>query len=479
MTNTFSRRTRTATRARGWRVGAALLVAAALLSAVGCAGRRGTDPEAGATQVQGKTQVQEATFGDLTSPCGPGAASGATQLGVTDDSITIGYGDDAGYQGAPGLNHEMSDAVKAMIDWCNAQGGIEGRKVVGRYYDAKVLEASNAVQEACSQVFMLVGQGFALDGGSEPARLNCSLATVPGFTSNSEFAMAPLMVQPNPNPTDFNVVQQAAALARAFPTQVKKAAVVYSSLPSTIDATEKMLGTYTTQGFEFLDACRQTYAIQGEADWKPIALRLKECGAEMVYFSGTPIPHFENLLDAAHQVGYDPIWFSETNFATPQLADWNVSGLGDDLYVRMTYTPLEQADVNPATQQYIDIVKGAGGDVSLLGAQSTSAFLLWATGAKECGSNLTSACVLQQLGQVHHWTGGGLHSPSDPGANLPGDCGMVMRLQGTEYVQWAPEERGTFECDPAFMVKVDPPLTSTASLKIDADRVSQKNRVGG
>jgi ABC-type branched-subunit amino acid transport system substrate-binding protein len=456
------------------------MVVVALL-AVGCAGQRGADPNASATAVQGKsqTQAQEGSFGDLPSLCGPGDASGATQLGVTDETITIGFGDDAGYQGAPGLNHEMSDAVKAMIEWCNAQGGINGRQIVGNYYDAKVLEASNATQEACTQVFMLVGQGWALDGGAEPARLNCSLATVPGFTSNSEFAMAPLMVQPNPNPTDFNNVQQAAALARAFPAEVKKAAVVYSSLPSTIDATEKMLGTYTSQGFEFLDACRQTYAIQGEADWKPIALRLKECGAEMVYFSGTPIPHFENMLDAANQVDYDPIWFSETNFATPQLADWNVSGYGDRLYVRMTYTPLEQADVNPATQQYIDIVKGNGGDVALLGAQSTSAFLLWATAAKECGSNLTSACVLDELSRVHEWTGGGLHSPMDPGANLPGDCGMVLKLEGTEYVQWAPEERGTFECDPSFMVKVDPPLTSTESLQIDENRVSQKNRVGG
>ena len=48
------------------------------------------------------------------------------------DTITIGYGDDAGYQGSPGLDHEMSDAVKAMIDWCNQQGGIQGRKITGQ-----------------------------------------------------------------------------------------------------------------------------------------------------------------------------------------------------------------------------------------------------------------------------------------------------------------------------------------------------------
>ena len=71
--------------------------------------------------------------------------------GVTDRSITIGYGDDAGYQASPGLDHEMSDAVKGMIEWCNDQGGINGRTVDGVYYDAKITEANNVMAEACTE----------------------------------------------------------------------------------------------------------------------------------------------------------------------------------------------------------------------------------------------------------------------------------------------------------------------------------------
>ena len=61
---------------------------------------------------------------------------------------------------------------------------------------------------------MMVGEGFALDGGAEPARVGCQLAAVPAYTGTSDFAMGPLMVQPVPNPIDYNSVQQAAALAR-------------------------------------------------------------------------------------------------------------------------------------------------------------------------------------------------------------------------------------------------------------------------
>ena len=41
------------------------------------------------------------------------------------------------------------------------------------------------MSEACTQVFMLVGQGFALDSGAEAIRVGCKMASVPGYTGNS------------------------------------------------------------------------------------------------------------------------------------------------------------------------------------------------------------------------------------------------------------------------------------------------------
>ena len=72
--------------------------------------------------------------------------------------------------------------MKAMIEWCNEQGGINGRQIEGRYYDAKFTEANNVMQEACGQVFMLVGEGWASDGAAEETRLGCNLPAVPGYS---------------------------------------------------------------------------------------------------------------------------------------------------------------------------------------------------------------------------------------------------------------------------------------------------------
>src|SRR5215204_2330238 len=72
------------------------------------------------------------TFGDGPWPCSaadsPNADTGA-EVGVTADSVTIAIGDDAGYSGSPGLNKEMTDAMKAFIAKCNELGGIHGRQI--------------------------------------------------------------------------------------------------------------------------------------------------------------------------------------------------------------------------------------------------------------------------------------------------------------------------------------------------------------
>ena len=82
-----------------------------------------------------------------------------------------------------------------------------------------------------------------------------------------------------------------------------------------------------------------------------------------------------------------------------------------------------------------------------LGQQATSAFLLWATAAKEC-EELTRDCVLEQLHQITSWDAGGLHAESNPGENLPPECSLLLKLDGTEWVQVYPEEPGEFACDP-------------------------------
>jgi ABC-type branched-subunit amino acid transport system substrate-binding protein len=455
------------------RVFAVLALLGLVLAA--CGGTRSDEAASPSTSSDVVEDGPAGGFGDLASPCGPAEGENVAtgDQGVTADSITIGYGDDAGYQGSPGLNKPMSDAVRALIDWCNDQGGINGRTLEGEYYDGKVLEATNVMTEACAEVFMLVGHGFVLDGAAEQTRVSCGLPQVPGYTVSATVAHGPMTFNSVPNPIDLAPTGQADLLAKAFPEQVKKAAVVYGDVAAMKESAAKVKDTYPDFGWTFLPDCEQTYAIGGTVQWGPYVQKLKDCGAEVVYFSGAPMPNLQNFLDAASQADYRPKWVTDTNFYEETFAQANTGGNADEVYVRMVFTPFEQAESNEATKLYLDLVEGAGGQPATLGVQATSSFLLWATAAKACGADLTRQCVLDELAKVTSWTGGGLHAETNPAQNRPGDCSMVLKIEGTEFVQALPETEGEFACDPRYVDPVSPTLPALVEAQLGPDRVSR------
>jgi len=422
-------------------VGVALLLAtltsAALLVAPGAAGA--------------SSSTSSSTFGTLPSPCGKGHATGATYQGVTNSTINIAYGDDRGFSGLPGLDQEMGDAVKDMIAWCNAQGGINGRKLVGDYYDAAVTNVGSVMSQACKQDFMLVGEGFALDGVAEQTRLGCNLASVPGFTVSSVVANAYEMYQASPNPANASPVSSAYQAEKLFGSKTKHAGVYGSTLSTQQSSTTKAVQAYTEAGWKFVPNCTADIDYNGEANYTPFMQKLQSCGAQVIFNDATPGPTLYGAFEAENQIGYDPIWVMDSGAYTAAFAQWNTDGLANNAYVRISYEPLEAAKVVPAVAQYLSIVKKYGGLTSQLGEQATSSFLLWATQAKACGSTLTRQCMINHLSKVTSWTGGGLNASGNPAKNIPPNCGLLMKLDNTKWVQAYPKKLGTFDCSSKYV----------------------------
>ena len=400
----------------------------------------------------GGTAASAATvtnFGTLPTPCGPGSAKGATDQGVTDTSIHIAYGDDRGYSGSPGLDQEMGNAVKSFINWCNNQGGINGRKVVGDYYDAAVLNANTVMTQACKTDFMLVGEGFALDQSAEQTRLGCNLVQVPGFAVGSDVANAYESYQPTPNPVNWSPVSSAYQVKGLFPSKVQKVGEYSENLSPVEVSMAKAKQAFEQTGWKYLN-CPFQIQYTGEPDYTPFAQKLQSCGAQIVYTDVSPSPELYGILQADNQLGYNPIWVGDTNLYSPQFAKWNTSGLGNNFYVRSAYAPLNATNV-PAVKQFLSIVK-ASGPTNQLGEQAASAFLLWATEAKACGSTLTRQCMVNKLATVTAWTGGGMSAPGNVAKNTPPQCGVLLRLQNTKYVQVVPKKLGTYQCSSKFVV---------------------------
>lgn len=415
-------------------------------------------------------------FGNLPWPCGPGDASGETWQGVDDDSITIGLADDRGFASAPGLNQHQTNAVISFVRMCNEMGGINGRQIEYVEYDGAIFEATARMTEACAQVFMLVGSGFALDGFAEGVRVDCGLGAVPAWTVSVDFAHGPWQVNAVPNPGDQTPMSMAVHGARVAEDRgydIKKSGSMFGDFGATQETWYKVKDTYPPYGYVFGEDLALEYSTTGEPSWTPFIQQLKDGGVEVVYFTGSCPNFYQPVREEADLNDYDAIWLTDANFYDNACSAVNGTGSLDNTFVRMVFIPFEEADQNKATQDFIDVLTADGNDeLTLLGMQAVSSFLLWATGAAACGSDLTRDCVLDEIRKITEWNGHGLHVTTNPASNIAPTCGMLMELRGTEYVRVLPEEPGTFDCNSDWASDVE--IQAVIDAQLDENRIAQR-----
>lgn len=422
-------------------------------------------------------QARDATFGDMKWPCGPAEEANTddgTETGVTAKSVTIAAGDDAGFAASPGVNHEATDAVRALVEKCNDLGGIHGRTIDLNYYDAKITEIGAAISSACDDGnFFLVGEGWALDVAQEEMRLSCGLPAVPTYTVSAAFAHGANVFQGVPNPADETYATRFDLMARLFPKEVKAAATFSANYSATRESNDKVLAVAPDFGWKFVSTGLE-YNIEGEADWTPFVKQLKASGAELIVWPDNCLPNLPLFTQTAKANGYEPLILTESNTYESACSKANTDGALDKVYIPLEYVPFEEAGSNKATKDYLDLLKASGGDTSLLGMQATSSFFLWAKAANACGTKLTRDCVLDALADVHDWSAGGLHAPTDPGGNHPSTCTSILKLDGTAYARVTPERAATYECDKERGVVKITGTPVLGALKLDGNRISHQ-----
>jgi ABC-type branched-subunit amino acid transport system substrate-binding protein len=156
--------------------------------------------------------------------------------------------------------------------------------------------------------------------------------------------------------------------------------------------------------------------------------------------------------------GFDPE-FTElhTTFYTPQSPE-SAGAAADGTYVRLTVWPFEEADDNPAMTQYLEALRKTNGEdvvPEMLGVQSFSAGLMFATAAKAAGADLTRDSLLAELEKIDEWDGGGLHGTNDPAANENGGCFIVMQVVDGGFERVYPDKEEGFDCGRDNFVEVD------------------------
>ncbi|MGW1715975.1 ABC transporter substrate-binding protein [Streptomyces sp. NPDC002156] len=433
-----------------------LLIATALVLALaGCSDRSTTTSSAGEPSTSGSGAAANADFGTLKNVCHSGSPKSVTEQGITDSEIKVGVFSDIGFT----KNPEFVNAAKVFTSWCNAAGGINGRKIVPVTRDSKLMEVQQRMIEACRDDFALVGGGAAFDGTGVKERLSCLLPDFPAQSSTINALGA-----------DLQVLAQGAGVGyapytgyytwlikEAHPDSADHVGIISGDVPLTKVLAEQAKELIPAIGGKV--AYTDVYPAAGVSDWTPYAQTIKSKKIKGLIFNGQ-FSQLAKLEQALTNTGYQLDWIDTNNNAYgPAFLQLTGSALAkQNSYADLSgVTPLEEASSNPATKQVEDLFAKYAPDaeVTLPALRSFDAWLLFATAAGEC-DELTRKCVYENAIKQTEWTAGGLQAPMDlTKVTNPPECFNVAKAteKGWTVADFKPDQ-GSYRCDiPAYKYK--------------------------
>jgi len=430
-----------------------LALAACGSSGSGSGGSSSSSGASGNTAAQSSTS--SASFGTLGKVCGPGTATGATATGVKAKSIEVSVIADINVPGAPGLLQPMWDSATAYVDWCNAAGGILGRKLILDKRDSAETDYLPQVEASCTADFAMVGTMGVLDNTGVAEWEKCGIPNFTASTVSEAAANAKLMYPVNPLPADQENIGGFPVLFKQYPGVQDHIGTLYAEGAAGAREQHTYNEAIAADGGKVVYTAE--YNALGSVNWAPYVEAMKKAGVQMLFLNDT-IPTSVALDQAMATAG----WYPTLQISPPQDYDTSFLSTGASVaknyYVYMPSEPLEAASAIPAVSQYESIVHKyvPTAHLGFFGEMAFSSWLLFTVAAKACGSNLTRTCLEQQVAKQTNWTGGGLQGTINPASNRASQCFIIMKIENGKFVQAIPAKLGQFYCNPANVPVVKP-----------------------
>jgi ABC-type branched-subunit amino acid transport system substrate-binding protein len=395
-------------------------------------------------------------FGSLKGICGPGKPTGGSGRGLTTEAIRLGTMADPGALAAPGLEKEFFDVAEAFTQWCNAAGGINGRKLLLDTFDAKLFDVAPQMINACQNDFMLVGNGNAFDAAGVKPRLACKLGEIPAYSVSPQAVASGLQVQATPNPANQYQVGPFRLLGEQFPSTLKNGIAIAGSTVATV-------APQSLRARDALKAIGYKVPILQQREplvdnFRPYMEQIKLSGATAYTEIAAQdlTPEFQAISNVGLKVDYV---VEGTQFYDPKTIAAAKATSFPPTWVYLSHLPFEMASQYPVVQQLESIMKAWNAHPTFndFVALAFNAWTLWAKSATACGNDLTQACVLSKAASEKTWTAGGFYSPrdTDPANPLQPTCYVLMKVTTGGFVYDKSATRpnsGVYNCDPKNVV---------------------------
>lgn len=415
------------------------------------------------------TAVSAGTASGQSGGGGGNEALQATDVGITPTEIRIGVIADTGSSLAPGLFQGSVDGVKAWAEYMNAkEGGLAGRKIVVDEYDSALdaNKARNAIIEACSKNFALVGTSALfvnnIDDLVACEDINGAATGLPDFpftTTEVVHQCSPVSFPINPSVLDCATKDDKPQTYRGalgatnyylkkFGKDALHGLFVYpSDLKS---AKNSQVPAFTAQqeaGIE-QDATFDVSARAAQSDYTPFVQTLKDNQSTYARHGGNEAGMIALMKEAKLQgVNTVKVWdcslqcYDKDILAAPET---------EGLYVWTNFLPFDETKSNPTLKnfiKYIGLDKADGFSAQAFGAgmqfRDTVNQIVEADG----NNGLSRAALLEAAPNVNEFDAGGMMGIRDAGAREPTVCYVLTQVKGGEFVRVFPKKAGTFDCN--------------------------------
>ena len=232
--------------------------------------------------------------------CEHGSVGPTSARGVTANTIDIAGFNDADNTVQPGLDLELLQAGLAFAAWCNASGGIDGRKIVLQDRDGGLFNDAQVTSEACQSDFMAVGGGLVLDQPTVPIRVGCGLGQITEFTVSNQAIDAKLQVSPANGSLTEVEGGFFGAVAKKFPQAIKHFGDGSPNTPSVIDPVTKWKDTALEQGYKLVDWQLPPIMV---TDWGPYIQELESKGVQALEPANysNMVPYMQAMVTAGYR----------------------------------------------------------------------------------------------------------------------------------------------------------------------------------
>jgi len=386
--------------------------------------------------------------GTCTPALAPTPAQDASTTGITAKSVTVGNVSIITGP-VPGLFEGAPIGVKAYFDMINAQGGVDGRKLLVDSKDDAFSGQQNTTdtQEAISSDFALVGS-FSLFDGFGCAALASDTA-VPDVSVTIDAGT-------NALPNDFSA-QPLSGLESLGPVQYYKKHYPKDTTVGAIISDVASAKAQLAQQFAGMKSLGYNIAYVDDvnplqSDFTTDVINMKNKGVNAVDLGGVDWQDAAIFVEDATTQNWHPGLIFSTG---PVYADQFISHAGgpaatNGIQIGQVYALYLGQDATkvPAVKQFDTYVKKVNPTWSpdlytLFGWASAEMFV---QALKAAGPHPTRGAVIAQLKKITSFNADGLFGGADPAAKTPTPCFLMAGIKNGTYVRELPTGGG-FDCN--------------------------------